>query len=146
MLYRTLCIDYSPQGEIVQTTGYGNKLRIMLIDDERDITTVLKIGLEHAGYAVDIFNNPAQALSSFKPRQYDIIVTDIKMPGMTGFELAREIMKIQPDTKICLMSSFEIYEQEARKVFPTLKNYCFIKKPIAPSALAKHIQAHFVKQ
>lgn len=127
----------------MQTTGDGKKLRILIVDDEPDLTAVLKIGLEKEGFVVHAFNSPAQAISQFKPGKYDIVITDIRMPGMSGFELARRIWDADADIPICLMSAFEILENEARKVFPTLKNYCFIKKPIMPSALVKHIQAHF---
>jgi two-component SAPR family response regulator len=94
---------------------------------------------------VDIFNDPGQALSNYKPDYYDLVITDIRMPQMTGFDLARQIWLKDANARICFTSSFEIYEAEARKVFPSLKNFCFIKKPIMPSALAKHIQMHFAE-
>ena len=59
--------------------------RILVVDDEPDITLVIKSGLEGSGYLVDVFNDPAQALSSFKPNYYDMLVLDIRMPMMTGF-------------------------------------------------------------
>jgi DNA-binding response OmpR family regulator len=123
----------------------AGKLRILLVDDEHDITSVLKIGLERAGFSVDTFNQPTQALSSFKARHYDIIILDIRMPGMDGFTLARQIWSRDAEARVCFLTAFEIYADEARRVFPNFKTYCFVKKPIAPSALVAHVQSHFAK-
>lgn len=114
----------------------------MLIDDERDITRTLKTGLESQGFRVDVFNDPNAALENFKPDHYDRIITDVRMPSMNGFELARRIWAIDASADICFLSSFEIYEEEAKKVFSNLKDHCFVKKPIAPSQLARHIEEH----
>lgn len=117
--------------------------RILFVDDESDITTIMKNGLEGHGFDVDAFNDPRQALSHFKPDYYGIIMLDVRMPAMSGFELAREIWKNEPDARICFLTAFEIYQNEAKKVFPTFKTFCFIKKPVTINALVKHIQLHF---
>jgi DNA-binding response OmpR family regulator len=70
------------------------KIRIFLVDDETDITLLYKTGLEQNGFLVDVFNDPALALSSYKAGEYDLLLLDIKMPKMSGFELYREIQKI----------------------------------------------------
>jgi DNA-binding response OmpR family regulator len=103
---------------------------------------VFKLGLELHGYSVDTFTDPERALSDFKPRYYGISVIDVRMPGMSGFELAREIWLQDAIAKICLMTAFEIYEDEARKVFKDFKMHCYLKKPMTPTALAEHIKKH----
>jgi CheY-like chemotaxis protein len=109
------------------------KRKLLLIDDEPDILYVMKRGLESHGFQVDAFNDPRKALEHFRPNYYHRIITDIRMPGMNGFELVR---------KICFSSSFEIYENEAKKAMPNLKTYCLIKKPVTPALVAKHIETH----
>lgn len=68
------------------------------------------------------------------------------MPGMMGFEVARKIWAQDSNARICFFSAFEIYENEAKKVFVDLKTHCLIKKPIATSELAKHIENHLIQQ
>ncbi|SRR5579884_1842743 len=116
---------------------------IMLVDDEQDIVSVLRRGLVQEGFEVDAFTDPLVAAKNFRPNRYSRVLIDVRMPGMSGFELARRISSIDKDTQICFLSSFEIHSDEARKVFPTLGNGgCFITKPISPSALAAHILSH----
>ena len=110
-----------------------------MVDDEQDITTIVIRGLGPRGFKVSIFNNPVDALNHYKPGTFDMILLDIRMPQMNGFELARAIWKMDGDAKICFMTSFEIYEEEASKVFPSVKTPCFLRKPISIDQLAKHI-------
>ncbi len=112
------------------------------MDDESDNTTVLKMGLKNFGFDVDAYNVPAHALAEYKPGYYDMLVLDIRMPGMNGFELARAIWQQDTNAQICFLTAFEIYENEAKKVFKDLNTRCFLKKPIAPSALADHLRMH----
>ena len=118
----------------------------MLVDDEQDITSVLKSALENAGFSVDAYNNPIQALDNFKPDYYDRIITDIRMPSMNGFELARKIWAIDSSADICFLTAFEIHESEARKVFTNHKDHCFVTKPVTPRQLVQHIEEHKVTQ
>ena len=84
-----------------------DKKKIMLVDDDQDITFGLRIGLEDNGFKVDAFNDPRLALSNFKPGSYDILLLDIKMPKMDGFELCQEIKKIDNKVKVCFMTAFD---------------------------------------
>ena len=118
--------------------------KLLLIDDDQDITIIMKIGLEKAGYSVDVYNDPKRALDNFKPNYYDRIISDIRMPSMNGFELARKIWAIDSSADICFLSSFEIHENEAKKLFSNDKDHCFLKKPVTPSQLVKHIEEHAV--
>jgi DNA-binding response OmpR family regulator len=89
--------------------------RILLVDDETDITTALKIALEDAGYIVHTYNDPLIALSEFKPGYYDLVILDIKMQEMNGFELYAEIRKVDNQVKFCFIIADQMYYDEARK-------------------------------
>src|SRR5438105_11564867 len=120
------------------------KERVLLVDDNPDITTVLKTGLHTHGINVDAFNDPKQVIANYTSGRYGCCVIDIRMPEMSGFELARWIWKREPEANVCFLSAFEIYKPEAEKMFPSLKTFCFVKKPITPSELATHNRSHFV--
>jgi DNA-binding response OmpR family regulator len=115
--------------------------RIAVVDDEPDITTVLKRGLEHHGFAVDVFNNPQVALTSFSPGAYDLMIIDIRMPNMNGFDLYRELKKKDANVKVCFLTAFEIYYEEFRKMFPTINVRAFIRKPVSISSLVSEVNS-----
>src|SRR3989442_14709096 len=92
--------------------------RILLVDDEPDITTVFTLGLEDCGFKVDVFNDPMQALSGFKSGLYDLSVIDFKMPNMNGFEFYTEIRKIDDKIKVCFLTASEIYFERMKNRFP----------------------------
>jgi two-component system, OmpR family, response regulator ChvI len=71
------------------------KKRILLVDDEHDNNSIFTIGLQDAGFEVDTYNDPELALSSFKPDYYDLLILDIRMPKMNGYELYENITKIE---------------------------------------------------
>jgi two-component system catabolic regulation response regulator CreB/two-component system response regulator ChvI len=116
------------------------KYRILVVDDEADIGLVMKLGLEKEGFAVDVFNNPIDAKAQFKPGVYDLLLLDIRMPEINGFQLYRELVKIDPRAKICFITAFEIYYDEFRRVFPKLKVDCFVRKPVGIEKLARVIR------
>jgi two-component system, OmpR family, response regulator ChvI len=113
--------------------------RVLIVDDEQMITTPLKLGLERAGLAVTAFNDPLKALEGVKHERFDLIITDIRMPRMNGFELYREIRKHDPDSPICFLSAFEIEDTEFGRMFPNTKAHIFLKKPISMKDLIKRI-------
>jgi YesN/AraC family two-component response regulator len=90
---------------------------------------------------VDGYNDPRQALAGFRKQQYDLVILDIKMPHLNGFELSREISKVDEDAKIGFMSAFDVNLNEAKAVFPTLKVLFFIRKPVSLTRLAEQISA-----
>src|SRR5919197_2613766 len=113
--------------------------RIAIVDDEPDITTVLRRGLEHNGFTVDAFNDPQAALASFKPGNYDLMIIDIRMPKISGFELYRELKKIDAGVKVCFLTAFEIYYEEFRRMFPAIDVRAFIRKPVSIAALVSQV-------
>jgi two-component system, OmpR family, response regulator ChvI len=106
--------------------------RILIVDDEPDVTLGFEIGLEDNGFVVDSFNDPILALSSFKQGLYSLALFDIKMPKLNGFELYREIRKIDDKVKICFMTAFDIQNEKLKEVLPTLDSEkpIVIRKPI----------------
>ena len=116
----------------------------MIVDDEHDIALAFKISLENNGFVVDTFNDPEQALSNFKAGLYDLLLIDIKMPKMNGFELYREMEKIDNKAKICFITAFEVYYKSLRELFPTVKVDCYIKKPITTDDLVQRIKSELV--
>ncbi len=114
-------------------------MRIAVVDDETDITTVLKRGLEHHGFSVDVFNDPEAALASFSPGHYDLMLIDIRMPKLNGFELYRELKKRDSNVKVCFLTAFEIYFEEFMKMFPTIDVRAFIRKPVSISSLVSQV-------
>ena len=113
------------------------KRRILIVDDEPDVTFTLKKGLEEEGFQIDIFNDPLEAQSYFEAGQYDMLLLDVNMPKLNGFELYRELKKIDNRVKICFITAFEFYYDEFRRVFPKLNVRCFLRKPITIDELAK---------
>jgi two-component system catabolic regulation response regulator CreB/two-component system response regulator ChvI len=115
--------------------------RIAIVDDEPDITAVLKKGLEQNGFAVDAFNDPRQALSNYQPDHYDLMIIDIRMPNINGFDLYRELKKRDGAVRVCFLTAFEIYYEEFRKMFPNIDVRAFVRKPVGISALVKQINS-----
>lgn len=110
------------------------------MDDEPDITLTLGKGLEQGGYEVDIFNDPLEALSNFRPDTYQLSILDIKMPNMTGFELYRKIRDIDSKAKVCFVTAFETYyEKFKQEFFPLEEIKGFIRKPVEIEDLIKFV-------
>jgi DNA-binding response OmpR family regulator len=116
----------------------GEKIN-MVVDDESDLTSFYRVSLEY-GFEVETFNDPRKALSNFKPGYYDLVILDIKMPGIEGFELYTKIQKIDSKVKVCFLTASELYYEEFRtKEYSTLDKDLFIRKPIGNEELIKEI-------
>ena len=114
-------------------TSQSTKGRILVVDDEPDITLTLEVGLETIGlFDVDTFNDPESALKSFKPDFYALILIDITMPNMDGFQLYESLKKIDPDVKACFLTASEMYYGVHRGVeHCALNEDVFLQKPIS---------------
>jgi YesN/AraC family two-component response regulator len=115
-------------------------IKVMVVDDERDILRIIKRDLEENNntFTVDIFSSSEQALQAFEGHPsdyYDLILTDIRMPRMNGFELYRRIKEKNPAIKIAFITAFEINKEEFNKVLPSIDVKDFIIKPISMSDL-----------
>ena len=111
--------------------------KILLVDDEADILATLKNGLEEHGFVVDAFDDPGVALSRFKPHAYDLLILDIRMPGMSGFQLLREIRKNDSTVKAVFLTAFDIRDSEWEKVLPSSEVGWFVTKPVRLGSLIR---------
>ncbi|MCJ7636652.1 MAG: response regulator [Nitrososphaeraceae archaeon] len=111
----------------------------MVVDDERDILSIIKRGLESKNrFQVETFIDAESALESLKENPddyYDLVLTDIRMPKINGFELYRRIKESNPHMKIVFITAFEINKEEFSKVIPSLDVIDFISKPVSMSTL-----------
>ena len=114
--------------------------RLMAVDDEADITFTLKKELEQSGFSLDVFNDPIVALSYFKAHFYDLILLDVKMPKLNGFELFQEINKKDKNVKACFVTAYELYYESLKKEYPKLNVGCFISKPFDMNNLVNRIK------
>ena len=118
----------------------SNRHTVLFVDDDCDIIDVLKRGLEMHGLHVHSFTSSQEALLAFKPNIYDIAILDIRMPAMTGFQLFREINRIDTGVAVCFLSAFEIQLEEFKRVFPSMHGVkTVIKKPVSINKLFKEI-------
>lgn len=114
--------------------------RILVVDDESDLTLFYRLSLEYHGFEVETFNDPRKALSNFKTDYYNLIILDIKMPNMDGFELYTEIRKRDKKAKVCFLTASELYYKEFRmKEYSALDKSLFIRKPIGNEDMLKEI-------
>src|SRR5215813_213227 len=126
-----------------------NWKRILIIDDDTDITTTFKAAIEDsndgndANKRIEVYtaNDPVVALSEFKPNFYDLLLVDISMPRLNGFELCEKIFAIDLNVRVCLMSSGEISWEALREMYPTRQEGCFIRKPVTIDHLLKRIRS-----
>jgi DNA-binding response OmpR family regulator len=119
---------------------FVNMNKILIVDDEPDLTQVSTLALEYHGFKVDSFNDPQEALTKYKPGLYDLIILDIKMPKMGGFELYNEIKKKDNNANVCFLTASELYYEEFRKKeVCVLDRNLFIRKPIENEELVKKI-------
>ena len=102
----------------------------------------MKLALEGTGlFIVDTFNDPALALSNFKPGLYALLLLDFKMPKMTGYELYDKMKIIDNKVKVCFVSATYVNYEAAREVFPFLELECFIQKPVEIDDLIRRVNA-----
>src|SRR5919106_289488 len=115
--------------------------KLLVVDDDSDIVQVLKLGLLKNRFLVNAFTNPEEALQSFKSNaeSYCLMLSDIRMPALSGIQLARKVKEVNPGVKVVLMTSFEIRDNEFSKVFPSTHVDGFVQKPIGIKDLTNKI-------
>ncbi|HEY7570142.1 MAG TPA: response regulator [Nitrososphaeraceae archaeon] len=114
--------------------------RILLVDDDPDVTLTFKAGLEGHYYSngdkkkrfeVYAYNDPLLVVKEFKPHFYDLLLTDIYMPSMNGFQLREKVLELDVNIRVCFMSALEVNISALRDIYPNISFGCFIEKPVS---------------
>jgi len=130
-------------GFVVPDANKNHKL-ILVLDDEFDIVYLLKEGLQKYGFNILGFTDPKSAIEHFKlnATEYRLVISDLRMPGMSGFEVIKKVKEIKPHIKVFIMTGFEIDDPMFSRVLPSTKIDEFIQKPISIEKLIIIIQNH----
>jgi len=115
-------------------------VHLLAVDDEMDILNPIKLGLQRQNFHVDTFTNPLEALANFSLKKYNVALLDISMPQMDGFNLGKELLKIDHELKICFLTGFANMEDRFRTEFPHLSIESFLQKPVSISSLSNAIK------
>ena len=118
------------------------KTTTLIVDDDIDILTVTERSLEHAGFKVHAFSDPLTALHHVQNdcKYCQVLVSDVRMPGLTGFQLVRKVKDLRPEIKVMMMTMFEVNKSEFEAVFPSTPIDGVIRKPFTPSQLVEKIR------
>jgi CheY-like chemotaxis protein len=132
----------SNNNDVLANTNFNSQNRIMIVDDEQDIARLFATSLELNGFIVDVFNDPLSALSNYKAGLYDLLLLDVKMPHMSGFELYQRIKDIDHQAKVCFITAYEESLNDFKRLFPSLEEVdCFVRKPIEMHNLVKIVKS-----
>jgi DNA-binding NtrC family response regulator len=131
---------YKLQQRLVRKNN--EKTTILIVDDDIDILTVTGRSLEHAGFKIHAFVDPLTALHHVRNdcKYCQVLVSDIRMPGLTGFQLVRKVKDLRPEMKVIMMTMFEVNKPEFEAVFPSTPIDAVIRKPFTPSQLVEKIR------
>jgi DNA-binding response OmpR family regulator len=110
--------------------------RILFVDDEYDVNLTIRMVLEENGFKVDSFTDAFQALENFTVGLYDLVILDVKLPGMDGFSLCEKIKKLDDKVRICFLTAADkAYYEILKKHYPRIKENCVIYKPVDNESL-----------
>jgi two-component system, OmpR family, response regulator ChvI len=122
------------------------KAKILIVDDDPDITNSFSLCLEDSGlFEVDTYNDSVEALSNFKANSYDLVLLDIKMPKLNGFQLCNKMKEIDDKVRVCFISAYDIDSAELKNLVPSLGVECFIPKPIQVKELIIRIETEMLR-
>ena len=116
--------------------------RLIVVDDDPDIAQLFKVGLIMNGFLVDAFTNPEVALQTLRSNSkdyYSLLLSDIRMPKMSGIQLARKVKEINPNIRVVLVTAYEIKDNKFFKVSPSKDVNGFIQKPVSITDLTNKI-------
>jgi CheY-like chemotaxis protein len=116
--------------------------RLIVVEDDPDLAQVFRAGLLMNGFLVDAFTNPEEALQNLQSNSkdyYSLVLSDIRMPEMSGIQLARKVNDINPSIKVVLMTAYEIKDNKFSKVSPSIRVDGFIQKPTSITDLTNKI-------
>jgi two-component system, OmpR family, response regulator ChvI len=119
----------------------ASKIKLLIVDDEPDVISSFKMGLEMYGYVVDGYTDPELALANFRTNTYHLLLLDINMPKMDGFKLFQQIEKKDPKARVCFVTAYEMYFEAFKEIFPDLDIGSFVRKPISIENLGKQIES-----
>ena len=114
--------------------------RILVVDDEPDVCVGLEKVLNENGFTVDSYEDPVLAVENFKAGLYDLVILDIKMPELNGFELYRDIKRLDKKVKTCFLTAGEMFYGVYSDIFSSLPANCFIRKPVENKELLRCIE------
>jgi FixJ family two-component response regulator len=126
-------------------SGIEGKGIIHLVDDDKEIVTISTKALTHNGYQVHAFTRPSEAIVDIETKCRTgvwMLITDLRMPEHSGFEIARRTREIVPDVPIVFMTGFEISTQEFDALFPSLHVNAFLQKPFQIDELLKVVKKY----
>ena len=123
--------------------------RILIVDDHPDVILTFKKGLEAENeyssgkifFQVYAYDDPLLALSDFKPNFFDLLLVDVNMPKVNGFEFSEKILKLDVNVRICYISAGEMNVEALREQYPSLSIGCFIRKPVTMENLVRRVKA-----
>lgn len=115
--------------------------QVMAVDDEPDLLTVMTAMLEGKGFQVHGFGDPVKALAHVNEcNECGVVITDVRMPTMNGFQLIRAIKNVRPDMRVVLMTSFEINKKECQQTMPSAEVDQFLTKPFSAAQLVVAVE------
>ena len=118
--------------------------RILVVDDEYDVSLTMKLVLEESGFEVDSFTDASEALENFTTGLYDLVILDVKMPAMSGFSLHKKIRELDDKVTICFLTAAdEVYYEILKKRYPNIDENCVIRKPVDNDSLLRRIKSMF---
>lgn len=123
-------------------TKAGHSHKILVVDDEQDIVFTLKTILTEAGFSVDAFTNPSVAFEMFRPEKYELIILDIRMPGLNGFELYMKLLEQDNSIKVLFLTAvneFSMYAKFKNSVSPMSGKRYYLQKPVDLSKLLQRV-------
>jgi DNA-binding response OmpR family regulator len=114
--------------------------KILLVDDEEDVVLSITASLERNGFQVDGFTDPKLALENFLKGKYEMVIVDIRMPEIDGFEFYEKLEEIDQNVKVCFITGFDFNYLALREIYPTLNFGSFIRKPVETDELVNKIR------
>jgi len=123
-------------------TNKAREIRVLVVDDEYDVSLTIKLVLEENGFKVDSFTDASEALKNFTTGLYDLVILDVKMPEMSGFSLYKKIRKLDDKVIICYMTAIdEVSYEDLKKCYPNIDEICIIHKPVDNDSLLGQIKS-----
>jgi two-component system, OmpR family, response regulator ChvI len=123
------------------------KRRVLIVDNDPDITKSFGLALEDSGLfeKVEQCNDPMLALSNFRPDTYDIVLLEVKMPDLNGFELYNKIKRIDNKVRVCFITPQDLDHNALKEELPLLEIECLISKTVAVSDLIKRLETELLR-